>query len=734
MTSRQAHTLLLTLALALTAEASLLAQQPEQRSERIDVHGDPLPEGASARLGTLWLGSELLTSDGKTIVTFSGERALKFWDGDTGKLRERRELPTKRGFDAVLSRDGRLLAGREYGIDNPLDLWDLRAGKRIHRLRLPQGAILRGTQFSPDGKTLAGKPTDKSHNDVLLWDVATGKPREFKGHEGPPNRYTFSLAFSPDGKLLAATDDRRLLLWDIATGKPRELKGWSISQIHLSFSLAFSPDGKFLVAEDRSRLLCWDATTAELLWHKEINSFLMPGFRFTPDGRTLIASPGSDERDWHAWETATGKPAGGLKLPPEHDMVDLAVAPDGRTLLFAKRGVGPGTDNRVRVWDLREGKLLHTLGEGTIGPFFPDGKSFLTNDGALQRWELATGRPMFPDSRKFGHHGRVFRMVYSRDGKLLASAGEDQTIRLWDTATAKPLHVFSGHDNVVGFSMDFTPDGKFLVSGPIQDKLHIWDTETGKVVRRIPLHDPKDKDKDPTGLILRVTPDGRTILVSEYRWEVVTDAQGVSRSRSSSYLSRWELATGERKSRDAIDSSGLLFSPDGRLLTAGRALLDTVTKKGRALRELPGVSEFGGLYAFSGDGRRVAGLITREDDERHIRSVTAGIQVWDTETGRTVRCIRFAAEGEYKTSAFVSEGVAPLALSPDGRCVAAVDAQGLWVWDLATGRVVLKRPSPEPMSAGPFASCLAFAPDGRTLATGNRDSTILIWRLTPPKR
>jgi WD40 repeat protein len=259
--------------------------------------------------------------------------------------------------------------------------------------------------------------------------------------------------------------------------------------------------------------------------------------------------------------------------------------------------------------------------------------------------------------------------------------------------------------------------------------LHIWHTETGKVVRRISLHDPKDKDKALTGLRLRVTPDGRTVLVSEYRREVVTDARGVAHSRSSSYLSRWKLATGERKSRDVIDSSGLLFSPDGRLLTAGRALLDTATKKRGTLLELRSRSSFGGCYAFSGDGRRVAGLITREDDERDIRSLATGIQVWDTQTGRTLRCIRFAAEGEFKSSVYVSDGVAPLALSPDGRYVAAVDSQGLWVWDLDTGRVVLKRPSPEPMSAGPFASCLAFAPDGRTLASGNVDGTILIWKL-----
>jgi len=260
--------------------------------------------------------------------------------------------------------------------------------------------------------------------------------------------------------------------------------------------------------------------------------------------------------------------------------------------------------------------------------------------------------------------------------------------------------------------------------------LCVWDTKTGKVVRRIPLHGPKDKDRDLPVWRLQVTPDGRTALVLEYRQEFFQDSQGLTHSRDG-YLSRWDLATGERKSRDAIGSHLLAsqLSPDGRLLAARNELLDTATKKSRALLDVRSETPFGECYAFSADGRRVADLITREDDERHIRSVAAGIQVWDTQTGRTLRRIRFAGEGEFKSSVYISHGVAPLALSPDGRYVAAVDSQGLWVWDLDTGRVVLKRPSPEPMSAGPFASCLAFAPDGRTLASGNVDGTILIWKL-----
>jgi hypothetical protein len=111
-----------------------------------------------------------------------------------------------------------------------------------------------------------------------------------------------------------------------------------------------------------------------------------------------------------------------------------------------------------------------------------------------------------------------------------------------------------------------------------------------------------------------------------------------------------------------------------------------------------------------------------ESTRRRNTTKMEGIQVWDASSGRALRRL-------------ATDWVTQLAFSPDGRYLVAADLQGLRLWELATGQVVLHHKAHEKMrgSYGPsFASCLSFAPDGRSLATGHVDSTILIWNMAPP--
>jgi WD40 repeat protein len=661
------HLRVLCSALALTLPAFLHTQASAAPDANTDRHGDPLPEGVVARLGTIRLRAPwahvVFSPDGKTIVTVTDGPKVKTWDAGTGQLRGLRKLPIPASDDNRffwLSGDGRLLAiGRTL-----IGIWDIHSGKQLHRLGLP------------------------------------------------PTQQVYQADFSRDGKQLAVTESggqALVRLWDMGSGEQHVLK----AKARMPERLAFSPDGKFLAATDRYQVVCWDTASGTLAWQSKIGFDSSLGF--LADSRTLIASPGIGARTWQAWEAATGKPAGGPKLPEGYNCAEFTAAPDGRTLVFAQNRGVLGADGRLHLWDLQTGKLLRTLPVlwPRIGPFAPDGRSFLTDDGSLQRWELATGRPLLPDTDKLGHRWEVVRVVHSPDGRRLASAAKDATIRLWNIDTGELLHTLYGHE---ANDLAFSPDGKRLVSDG-KSELLLWDLETGKEIRRISLHNSKLGEKKQNVWRLHLTPDGQTVTVIGYD---PNDSIGLG----GGILSRCDLATGRRKTKPDIgpcDGFYSAFSPDGRILASRGELLDTATGKSRV--KLAGGPPRHGHYAFSPDGRLLAGLLTepRFDGMRKTTEML-GIQVWDAASGRALRRIP-------------TDWVGQLAFSPDGRCLAAADLAGLRLWELATGQVIMKHKAHEPLRGSygaSFASCLSFAPDGRSLATGHADSTILVWNLLPP--
>jgi WD40 repeat protein len=260
-------------------------------------------------------------------------------------------------------------------------------------------------------------------------------------------------------------------LWNWKTGKPlaTPLTG------HTSdvYDADFAPDGKTLVTASFDKtVILWDPAKKEKRAARDEHNGWVFAARFSPDGKTLATA--SEDRLVIVREP-TGEPL--HKLEGHKQVVAaLAYSPDSKTLVS---GGGDYRDAKksgeVKAWDLKSGKERWSApGEfaGVHGvAFSPDGKNVAgaLADGTVRVWDTATDKEQVLK----GHTDRVTHVVYTPSGKTLASVGVDGTIRLWDPATGKEKAVLKGHTAGV-WRPAFSPDGKVLASTSDDGTIRIW--------------------------------------------------------------------------------------------------------------------------------------------------------------------------------------------------------------------------------------------------------------------
>lgn len=311
--------------------------------------------------------------------------------------------------------------------------------------------------FSPDSKTLAigvsmfhgrpGLPT----GEVQLRDAATGSLQTTL-----PMRYGVSATFSPDGNSLAITG-ATVKLWDLKQARFIPFsKGAPVG-----YSIIFSSDGKMMATgcwdtkdmtkfgSSHRKVKLWNAATGQLL--RTLNAHVTAPVAFSPDGRTLAA--GSYPEGVQVWDVPTGKLKYAVPAKWSHVISDVAFSPDGRIIAS-----GDGTE--AHLMDAETGRLLTTLTPPSKRvfalAFSPDGKT------------LATGGPHFHrkwfwQNRDSGPHGQSSQPV-QRD-----STGE---ICLWDVASGSLTRTLTSGHWVL--SVIWSPDGKTLASMSDDDTVRLW--------------------------------------------------------------------------------------------------------------------------------------------------------------------------------------------------------------------------------------------------------------------
>lgn len=543
------------------------------------------------------------------------------------------------------------------------------------------------------------------------------------------------MQFSPDGTSLAVGTSIGVWLYDVKTGNAKALipsitrqidkkiknifgeHDWIGDSVSYVNCLAFSPDNRmFAVGEmDNFVVQLWDLETGLQkstlpATHQQNKAYAIA---FSEDSKTLI-TPHYFGEIIH-WDVPTGSRRVFLdNHSPSHAYDRIAIAKDGKTFVSGDR-----KDGEIRLWDAYTGRQLTLFQAKTpfngisihepkpqkgvkVLALAPDGKTVASahDDSTVRLWDIASSTETVTF---YGHTERVNSIVFSPDSKMLVSGSNDETIIFWDVNKKRKITTLTGHDDSVQ-AVTFSQNGEILASGSTDSTIRFWDVKTKQEMSIFASGHTKEI------ISVAFTADDRMLATAAENgtveiWDLKT--RKLLPKPSIAYHDKTEAATLSQDARLFVShgSDTTVRSNEGNTRTTWLPNRETricVLPTGDEILKLQENAE---SYAFSPDNTMLATYI----DYTNLK----GIRIVETDTWKELFFIR-------ERISFADN----LLFSPNSKLLASYGTHTKTrVWDVSTQTEITPPDIKE-------ASGLAFSPNSKVLVNGNHEG-IVLWSITP---
>lgn len=467
-----------------------------------------------------------MSPDGKLIASSGTDGSVKVWDYRAGRL-----LHTftnhvgKWTRDVAFSPDGRFLVPAAY--NGKLSVWDLASGKVVRTIPMPGRTA--DVLFTPDGRSIVAASREDDAPLIRFIDFETGRVGLALNH----SNMLADIAITRDGRWLASgKGGGEVRLWELPAGRLVRLLQ-ATEKKGIVEAVAFSPDGRILAAAVNNIVYLWERASGRLLHRLTGINESVNSLAFSPDGEELAS--GSADAAIRQWRVRDGK----LKRligqrPPGMPVTSLAFSPDGR---YEAQGTANG---RLRVWNAQEGTFVHERlghegaisslafttdntwlcsggadrkmrvwqpGNGSLSAVYPnfdrgDGMGTLAvggskswvatatgpwggaeSDSSIKLWLVMFDRPVRVLQ---GHRAEVRSVAYGPRSDLLASLSDDGTIKLWNSVNGDCLRTQTNDAPMK--VLEFSPGSKWLAAGMSDGTLRVLNTNTLAVSRKWRAH------------------------------------------------------------------------------------------------------------------------------------------------------------------------------------------------------------------------------------------------------